>query len=320
MQMSPEKSEEEAKDMEPIIVMYLGAGRGPLIPRTLSAAKKAKVPVKIIAVEKNPNAVITLRNMIADQNLGSQVTLFNGDMRHLEMEKKGDIIISELLGSFGDNELSPECLYPTEKFLKPEGIYLPYDYTSFLVPLSSQILWNEVFLYSSQGASARIPLSQQLNAFELPYVVRIHSASFPCGKSPKPVFTFEHFGKNNKPAHPKVDLKVFKKVSFVVQHEVSEFHGFAGYFDAHIYQEVFYSTNTDTHTPGMHSWFPLYFPIKHPVTAYKGQEVRISMWRCVSTSKVWYEWSFEVYDPVTKREVYTSYIHNVDGKGHAIGL
>lgn len=154
-----QEEQEEAK-MEPIIVMYLGAGRGPLIRRTLSAAKKAKVPVKVIAVEKNPNAVITLRNMITDEGIASQVTLFNGDMRYLEMEKKGDIIISELLGSFGDNELSPECLYPTEKFLKPDGIYLPYDYTSFLVPISSQVLWNEVYLYSSQGASARIPLQQ----------------------------------------------------------------------------------------------------------------------------------------------------------------
>jgi protein arginine N-methyltransferase 5 len=70
----------------------------------------------------------------------------------------------------------------------------------------------------------------------------------------------------------------------------------------------------------MHSWFPLYFPIKHPVTAYKGQEIRISIWRCTQVSKVWYEWSFEVFDPSLNREVFSSFIHNVDGKGYAIGL
>ncbi len=31
---------------------------------------------------------------------------------------KADILVSELLGSFGDNELSPECLDGAQKFLK----------------------------------------------------------------------------------------------------------------------------------------------------------------------------------------------------------
>jgi hypothetical protein len=31
---------------------------------------------------------------------------------------KCDILVSELLGSFGDNELSPECLDGAQKFLK----------------------------------------------------------------------------------------------------------------------------------------------------------------------------------------------------------
>jgi len=39
-----------------------------------------------------------------------QVNLFNEDMRSWKPAKLVDILISELLGSFGDNELSPECL------------------------------------------------------------------------------------------------------------------------------------------------------------------------------------------------------------------
>ena len=91
----------------------------------------------MIALDKNPNAVNTIRNMIVDENLSSNVTLFAGDMRKLEGQFKGDILMSELLGSFGDNELSPECLIPTEKFLKPGGIYLPWSYTNQVLPLSS---------------------------------------------------------------------------------------------------------------------------------------------------------------------------------------
>lgn len=41
-------------------------------------------------------------------------------MRHalLERPEKADILASELLGSFGDNELSPECLDGAQRFLK----------------------------------------------------------------------------------------------------------------------------------------------------------------------------------------------------------
>jgi len=115
----------------------------------------------VIALDKNPNAIITLRNMIVDENLEHSVSLISADMRKLDKsDLQGDILMSELLGSFGDNELSPECLIPTEKFLKNGGVYLPWSYSNYVVPISSHILWNEVMLYAQQGYSGRVPLSQ----------------------------------------------------------------------------------------------------------------------------------------------------------------
>lgn len=49
---------------------------------------------------------------------GDLVTVVSCDMRLWEAPEKADIIVSELLGSFGDNELSPECLDGAQKFLK----------------------------------------------------------------------------------------------------------------------------------------------------------------------------------------------------------
>ena len=40
------------------------------------------------------------------------------DMREWQAPEKADILVSELLGSFGDNELSPECLDGAQKYLK----------------------------------------------------------------------------------------------------------------------------------------------------------------------------------------------------------
>jgi protein arginine N-methyltransferase 5 len=123
---------------DPIVIMYFGAGRGPLIRRALAAAKSANANVHVVALDKNPNAIVTLRNMIVDEGLEDLVTLIAGDMRHVSVDKlQGDILMSELLGSFGDNELSPECLIPTAKYLKPGGIFIPWSYTNHVIPLSS---------------------------------------------------------------------------------------------------------------------------------------------------------------------------------------
>ncbi|XP_006823171.2 protein arginine N-methyltransferase 5-like, partial [Saccoglossus kowalevskii] len=77
---------------------------------------------------------------------GDQVSVISCDMRHWEAPEKADIIVSELLGSFGDNELSPECLDGAQIFLKDDGISIPRQYTSYLSPVSSHKLYNEVRL------------------------------------------------------------------------------------------------------------------------------------------------------------------------------
>ena len=47
--------------------MVLGAGRGPLVDCSLQASKNAAFRVKIYAIEKNKNAVNTLRNRMFEE-------------------------------------------------------------------------------------------------------------------------------------------------------------------------------------------------------------------------------------------------------------
>ncbi|CAE7363989.1 prmt5, partial [Symbiodinium sp. CCMP2456] len=65
--------------------------------------------IRVWAVEKNPNAVVTLRHRCVVEDW-TNVEVIGEDMRFWDAPRKADLIISELLGSFGDNELSPECL------------------------------------------------------------------------------------------------------------------------------------------------------------------------------------------------------------------
>lgn len=71
-----------------------------------------------------------------DEMWGDLVEVVSCDMRSWEAPEKADILVSELLGSFGDNELSPECLDGAQRFLKGIGL-LPV----YLLYVSSHIVY-----------------------------------------------------------------------------------------------------------------------------------------------------------------------------------
>nr|XP_033781486.1 protein arginine N-methyltransferase 5 [Geotrypetes seraphini] len=287
---------EEEKDTNVQILMVLGAGRGPLVNASLRAAKQAERKIKIYAVEKNPNAVVTLENWRYEE-WGSQVTVVSSDMREWVAPEKADIIVSELLGSFGDNELSPECLEGAQHVLKEDGVSIPCEYTSFLAPISSSKLYNEVRACREKD---RDPEAQ----FEMPYVVRLHN--FHQLADPLPCFNFSHPSKDAV-----IDNNRYKSLAYTVGLN-TVLHGFAGYFETVLYKDITLSIHPETHSPGMFSWFPILFPLKQPIMLKEHDTVGVRFWRCNNGKKVWYEWA--VTSPVC------SAIHNPTGRSYTIGL
>ncbi|OBS73124.1 hypothetical protein A6R68_12326 [Neotoma lepida] len=287
---------EEEKETNVQVLMVLGAGRGPLVNASLRAAKQADRRIRLYAVEKNPNAVVTLENWQFEE-WGSQVTVVSSDMREWVAPEKADIIVSELLGSFADNELSPECLDGAQHFLKDDGVSIPGEYTSFLAPISSSKLYNEVRACREKD---RDPEAQ----FEMPYVVRLHN--FHQLSAPQPCFTFSHPNRD-----PMIDNNRYCTLEFPVEVN-TVLHGFAGYFETVLYRDITLSIRPETHSPGMFSWFPILFPIKQPITVREGQSICVRFWRCSNSKKVWYEWA--VTAPVC------SSIHNPTGRSYTIGL
>jgi len=273
------------------VVMVVGAGRGPLVRASLAAAARAEREVRVYAVEKNPNAVVTLRNMVRIEGW-SNVTVVATDMRVWAAPEKADILVSELLGSFGDNELSPECLDGAQAFLKEGGISIPCEYTSYLAPISSSKLWNEVHSY------------KDVKHMETAYVVKLHN--FCQLSEAQPVFTFTHPNRAEK-----IDNTRYACLRFPAA-TAATIHGFAGYFEARLYENTFISIVPQTFSTGMFSWFPLYFPLRTPVYAREGVEVEVHLWRNVNSRRVWYEWAMT--GPVVTP------IHNPNGRSYWIGL
>ena len=154
-----------------VVIAVVGSGRGPLVTRALNASARSGVPVQVYAIEKNPNAYVLLQRHNVESWRG-RVTVVKTDMRAWRGPTqsdgtfgKVDILVSELLGSFADNELSPECLDGVQHVLNPEdGISIPASYTAHFTPISTPRLWADLHHRST---------SVDPNAFDIPWVVML---------------------------------------------------------------------------------------------------------------------------------------------------
>ncbi|KAL6544219.1 Protein arginine N-methyltransferase 5 [Orobanche gracilis] len=276
------------------VLMVVGAGRGPLVRASLQAAEETERKLKVYAVEKNPNAVVTLHSLVKLEDWKEKVTIVSCDMRSWDAPEKADILVSELLGSFGDNELSPECLDGAERFLKEDGISIPSSYTSFIQPVTACKLYNDIKSH------------KDLVHFETPYVVKLHRVARLAHT--QSVFKFNH------PKGSKMSNECYERLCFNIPSDTGSalIHGFAGYFDAILYKDVHLSIEPSTATPNMFSWFPIFFPLRTPVCVQPGMPLEVHFWRCCGSTKVWYEWC------VTSPSA--SPMHNTNGRSYWVRL
>lgn len=288
------------KNVNKIVISVIGAGRGPLVKACLRAADLAAVDVKIYAVEKNKNAIPTL--LLYQQNIwGDSVQVVFSDGREWDPPEKCDIMVSELLGSFGDNELSPECLDGAQKCLKNDGISIPCEYSSYLRPVMSHKLFSQTVINDILDESCMS--NSKDAAFEQSYIV-LQPNSYKPTKTKK-LFTFNH---------PKKILKSnlrYKSLEFEIDSNM-QLHGFSGYFNAVLYKNVIISIEPSTYSDGMFSWFPVYFPIKNTMLVKSGNIISVHFWRCCDEYKVWYEWCVSSPEQTP--------VYNCKGKSNSIKL
>lgn len=287
----------------PIRIAIVGAGRGPLVRATMRAAHKTSRRVTVIALEKNPNAIFLLSQLLREENWDN-VSIVEADMRTWEPEEKFDIILSELLGSFGDNELSPECLDGVMKFLRSSGISIPSSYNSYMAPVMAPKAWKSVKAFADN------------RAFEVPYVTLL--TQHVLLDRPKLIFNFEHVPSSDT-AFPYYRNTRSRMEQWTVDNGGLNYilHGFAGYFDCVLYKDITLSINPINHTPHMLSWFPMFFPLRTPVRVSEGDPIKLRITREISPpssceKKVWYEWS--LFAPQV------SHVHNIGGRRYAIRL
>lgn len=272
---------DDEKESKRLVLMVLGAGRGPLVRAAVNACKNTQRKLKILVVEKNPNAIVTLTSLINVMWPEEDITLISRDMRTLKLEEKADIIVSELLGSFGDNELSPECLDGAQSLLKENGISIPSNSKSYIRPVMSQKVYN-MAQTTRIVKPQRDPLhySNQMQCNWLSYLSNVYYID-----DPKELFTFVHPNKSDP-----IDNSRYGKRNFQSKLDCT-LHGISGYFTSKLYQDIEISIHPATHTKGMGSWYSMFFPLEQQLELKAGENFSVEFWRKIVPDKqVWYEW------------------------------
>lgn len=82
-------------------------------------------------------------------------------------------IILTSTGSFGDNELSPECLDYANHLIKDDGISIPKSYTSYISPVMCPRLWGLARASEREPSQARTTFIP--HPLETPWVVYLQN-------------------------------------------------------------------------------------------------------------------------------------------------
>ncbi|RPB01911.1 Skb1 methyltransferase [Choiromyces venosus 120613-1] len=281
------------------VVAVVGAGRGPLVSRALRAAQASGRAIMLFAIEKNPNAYVHLLRHNRDTWNG-QVTVIKSDMRSWNPPFAVDILISELLGSFGDNELCPECLDGVQRVLNPSGgISIPASYSAHFTPVMAPKIHADISSRKNDPDAAETPYVVMLQSIEIlaeeQYIHRAWEFTHPLPPNVLGdaaalgggLIGLGDGGNDHNARKCKATFKVPRR---------GVVHGLAGYFESVLYGDVELSTRPDTidmKSKDMISWFPIFFPLKVPLHVPDNCELDVRIWRQTSERKVWYEWVVE---------------------------
>ncbi|KAL3115929.1 hypothetical protein niasHT_007229 [Heterodera trifolii] len=288
-----------------IVVFVLGAGRGPLVQAAINARDELEREkkhseqcclnwkMKLIAVEKNRNAILSLK-YCNEERWANSVQIVHSDMRSLstfvdsKVLERPDLIISELLGSFGDNELSPECLDGVSPILKPGTICIPQTYTNFITPIQSLHLHQSVAaLDQCKSEEQSVGRSKKVFgcAFDRSYVVCMDQFCY-LAENVEPCFRFTHPNKEGSSNSRQ------SQVHFDVPPNC-ELMGFSAHFEVNLFKDICLSTHPLRFTENMHSWFPALFPLRRLFHFRDATTVTFNIHRKIDSDGCWYEWNIE---------------------------
>ncbi|GMM28586.1 protein arginine N-methyltransferase [Martiniozyma asiatica (nom. inval.)] len=299
-------------------VVIVGPGRGPLIDKFFNAVEHLSIPLNtftIHAIERNA-AVMPYLELKNNLKWKGKVVLYCQDIRNWEppyttIEINGDInnkrtnasainysrwpsspiidskatfygfdlVFSELIGSFGCNELMPEVLHPIVNFSRSKCRFVPQKVESYASPVYCPWLWN---ISLSDDPTCYVPIIPQYKQL--------------C--EPELMWSWD-YQNLNKAKSWFLDRSLLMKRKFG-ESEITHngvIHGIAGYFKSTLYPGIIVHNLPSMANKGKSkvsvSWLPFFMslPKTSSFEVSSGDLINWGVERQWNDEGVWYEWS-----------------------------
>ena len=126
-------------------VIDMGAGTG--ILSMFAAISGAKI---VYAIERSPISHFA-KTLIAANGLDDKITVIGSDVRQVTLPEKVDVIVSEWMGVFGnDDDMLQPLLVARDRWLKPDGRLIPERVRILLAPIWEPALHREIRFWRSR--------------------------------------------------------------------------------------------------------------------------------------------------------------------------
>ncbi len=238
------------------VVADLGTGLGVL---AMMAAKAGAE--RVYAVEIRSGVLWLAEKLIAANGLQDRIVLLEGEASSIELPEPVDLVVNELIGTFGsDDGIAENVRGFADRNLREGGRVLPERLRTFLVPVEYDHEQRGVFAADIAGLDLRVA-----NSFAVP---------------PRPVLApVRRRAKELAPPHCLEDLRfgrgmpereLHHPLDFEIQ-QAGTLQGFVGWFDATLWGEV--SIESYPAYPDCH-WENWNWPVSPAVSVEPGQHLR----------------------------------------------
>lgn len=269
-------------------LICVGPGRGPLVDELFKAIEYLHLnhdKLNISVVEHN-SAVMPFLEYKNKHSWDSKVTLYCEDIRNWNPRKTFDwwgqiretpfngfhLIFSELIGSFGCNELMPEVLAPLAKFQNTfdECIWIPQSLDCYIAPVHSPSIWS---MSNDIESNISVPII----------------SDFLYLSNPVKVWSFDY----TNPQFETFSREFQGGIEFT---EDSILHGFAGHFKAVLFPGIELDNlpqipkSWDSPQSKSNSWLPIYMHSKEQLVIPKCHKMEIKFARESNEHTLSYSW------------------------------
>ena len=283
-------------DANQLTCLVLGAGLGRLVTYCLDAANLCAISmVTVHVIDANSTAVEFLRETFKDN---SKHVIVHDPLAVYPLmgvaelpaglqaiHKSCDLVVSELLGCFGDDEFLPELTNTIVRlFLSADGMVIPDHWTIYCAPIQSHDTHDYLSNKPSPQLKSTYTMSLPKDCVFITTLLPIHSTDYHCPSlteytSSVDCLVSPYMVQCCHTSSQPID-KITGDKRRPDEHQTYVIHGLIGYFVASLYKhKILVDSRHTSHERNVFHWECFYMPLKQSLLVAVGDQVRVEVSR-----------------------------------------